>query len=371
MKRGIYVVKTDLEKQIGVREKAFSMVEIFSKYSEVLFIYSWGQYVYIDEFVNKQRLKSQRLRTNTLIDKIKSINSVMYSEFRKKVDYIYMRYTISDKSIYEVLKKAKDYKIKTFLEIPVMPYVKELLLQKKYFRFIIDKLIFSKIINYVDYIPTTSEFYLKNENLNNKLIRYCNGVNVNKYPIRKRPPFEDKINILMVTSITFWQGIDRILEGLYNFYKDNVKFKIYLNIVGVGPEMHRLKKMVKKYSLDRFVNFRGKLSGELLDKQFDLNHIAAGSLGRHRTDNNNISTLKASEYCARGIPFFTSVNEMCFNNSLNFIYFVEANDGPIDFLEIINFYQSINSFNYEKEMREYAIENLNWEKVLKEIILRF
>ena len=105
---------------------------------------------------------------------------------------------------------------------------------------------------------------------------------------------------------------------------------------------------------------------------FNKADIAVGSLGCHRILINNIRSLKNREYCARGIPFFYSDIDDDFEDK-DFILKFPANDDAINIDIIINFLTS-NKFDAIR-IRNYAVENLTWErqfdKVLKVMLTNF
>jgi hypothetical protein len=69
-----------------------------------------------------------------------------------------------------------------------------------------------------------------------------------------------------------------------------------------GDEIN-LKNLASRLRINDHIIFHGFVHGKELDRLFEQNHIAVGSLGIHRIGLNQLSILKAREYCARGIPF--------------------------------------------------------------------
>ena len=107
-----------------------------------------------------------------------------------------------------------------------------------------------------------------------------------------------------MANLSFWHGYDRMIKGLYNYYQNNNNFPVFLKFIGDGPEKQKLMFLVEKLKLQQYVSFKGKVDGKELDVHFDGMHIGIDVLGMFRRGFNESSSLKAREYCARGIPLF-------------------------------------------------------------------
>ena len=111
----------------------------------------------------------------------------------------------------------------------------------------------------------------------------------------------------------------------------------------------------------------GAKTGGDLDSLFNKSHVAVNTIGWHRMNIRNSDTLKAREYCARGIPFISSGNDMDFAESFKYIYKVPEDDSPIDISGIIKFYKTLKPGNIVNDMRKYAEKNLTWDNQFKKI----
>ena len=125
-----------------------------------------------------------------------------------------------------------------------------------------------------------------------------------------------------------------------------------------------------KYYYPEPIDFKGLdeifLSGEALDFMYDEADLAIGSLGRHRQNTNQVSTLKIKEFCARGKPFIYSNDEPTLNGLEEFALKVPANDSSIDFKKVIQFYLKVEkSVEIPKRMRKIAIEKYDWVHQIK------
>jgi len=159
-----------------------------------------------------------------------------------------------------------------------------------------------------------------------------------------------------------------VIKGLFEYYKTDPSINVYFHIVGAGAELENLKKLTESLGLSEFVIFHGPKHGEELDRLFDEAHVAIGSLGNHRKGLRVSADLKTREYCARGIPFVISYDDVDFPDDFPYMLKVPADESPVDIEQILQFYERIKDRHIVKEMRDYAEKNLSWEAKLKPVI---
>jgi glycosyltransferase involved in cell wall biosynthesis len=192
-----------------------------------------------------------------------------------------------------------------------------------------------------------------------------NGFDINSVILRLLPNYNGIcLHLLCVANVSRWHGIDRLIEGLAAY---NGPLKIILHIAGEGYELPHLKQMVTERKLIEQVIFHGFKSGNKLDSLFNICHIAIGSLGLHRIGLNESSTLKAREYCARGIPYIIACGDPDFPDDFPYILRVPPDESPIDIESVVHFAQKVCAdSDHPKKMRKYAEENLDWSiKMMK------
>lgn len=186
-----------------------------------------------------------------------------------------------------------------------------------------------------------------------------NGINV--YSIRLRKPVNftgDELDILCVGNVNKWHGYDRLIKGVAR-YNGNTKIRIH--IVGEGKEISNLQKLANDFKLEDVLKFYGFLAGKALDEVFDRCHIAVGTLGIHRLGMAQASVLKVREYCARGIPFMNGTFDPDFPEDYPYLINVPQNEDAVDIETVINFLNNISSYMQAcRDMREYAVKNLDW-----------
>lgn len=198
-------------------------------------------------------------------------------------------------------------------------------------------------------------------------ITYDNGIDLKSIPLRKRRAPDGVVRLLAVAKFSPHHGVDRLIRGLA-VYKGQRPVRITL--VGVGAENPKLERLVSELGLEGEVVFAGAATGDRLNTFFDEADIAVGSLGLHRIGISLGSTMKAREYCARGIPFIYSFPEKGFKGNESFTLLLPNDDGPIAIEEVVDFADRIAAnLEVESEMRHFAEEHFDWkvqmDKVLK------
>ena len=375
---------------VGFLKKVISQCKVFSNfYTTYLFISRKDRAVlYKISNDNKTEIESFKYKSffeyKSNVDSLKNIRSYFrFSYFYNLVTFIqkkynvhisYFRSTIPLNPLIKAIKKGKKNKIINIYEYPTYPYEEE---YKKIIGSIKYNLIWKKglvkIENLVDLIvgiTAQKEIILKNKK--NKLVLITNGIDIKSTKIKNRVSIANEkkvINLLSVANINNWHGFDRIIKGLYEYYKNDPKIKIYYHCVGEGRELENLKKLTKELNIEKYVIFHGTKTGKELDKLFDIADIGIGSLGMYRISLQYGATLKLREYCARGLPFVYGYDDIDFEN-FRYSLRVSNDNSSINVNNIIEFYESIKNENYTEEMRKYAEKNLTWEVKMKPVIDR-
>jgi len=285
-------------------------------------------------------------------------------------DFYYIRRIIPvTPAMLKALKKLKQNDKIIFYEIPTFPWKEEAKKSFNKISYCMDVLSYGKLLKLVDYIPA---IYDDNTTLKdiekNKFIKINNGISTENIKLKKMKNKSNFLYFISIAHIAFWHGYDRIIKGLYEYYKNNPEKEVYYHCVGEGPELTNLKELTKELNLEKYVIFHGTKTGEELDEVVDISDIAFSSLGLHRIGAG--SPLKAREYCARGIPFVISYDDWDFPESFPFVYRIPKDDSPVDINEVIEWYEKLlkEHPNYSLEMRKYAEDNLSWDAKMKPVI---
>jgi len=289
-----------------------------------------------------------------------------------KFDYYYIR-RISPvtPAMLNALKKLREENKIIFYEIPTFPWKEEAKKNFNKISYCMDVLSYGKLLKLVDYVPaiyndsaTLSKIEKK------KFIKISNGISAKNIKLKRNKKNDNTINFVSVAFTAKWHGYDRIIKGLYEYYKTNPEKEIYYHCVGEGSDLENLKTLVRELSLEKYVIFHGIKTGEDLDKVVDECDIAFGSLANHRKRLYADSALKNREYCARGIPFVIASDDQDFSETFPFVYRIPKDDTPVDVSQVIKWYENLikEHPNYSMEMRRYAEENLSWDAKMKPVI---
>lgn len=353
-----------ITKKILAQQKAFEENGYYCKLGYLKYINNKLYYIIDNEkiylygkgFLSKIKL---RLYQNNILKWILS--------HKNNIIFIYLRYNQIANPFYTFLfNKINKYNIKLIVEIPTYPYDQELKPRTIFNKidYFLEKKYRKKFFSNFSYIVTYSD---DNLIFNTPTIKINNGIDLETIPLRNHIRNINEINLIGVAGLSFWHGFDRIIEGLYNYYRGSYNKIVNFYIIGGNQynlEFKRLSKLIKNYNLDNHVFMIGEKYGKELDYYFNLADLAIGSLGRHRTGITQMQSLKNVEYAARDLPFTYSENNNYFDNT-NFIIKFSQDDSPIDINLIIDF---LNNFNYKTgEIRNFA-SPLTWKVQIKKIL---
>ena len=198
---------------------------------------------------------------------------------------------------------------------------------------------------------------------NNKIINVTNGYNVSKINFNDSLSNDNKtIKLVGVAAIADWHGFDRVIRSMKNSIN-----KIEFNIIGNGPELGSLKKLVNSNNLNKFVKFHGNLQGKELEDIYYKSDIGIATCAGFRKNINKASDLKSREYVNYGIPFISSVDDDDFVGC-NFVFKVLNDESLINLDKIIGSFHSRKLTNDRALINKYAVENLSFNSKVKKIL---
>jgi glycosyltransferase involved in cell wall biosynthesis len=193
-----------------------------------------------------------------------------------------------------------------------------------------------------------------------------NGYDVNSVPVRHPTLFNEReLHLLCVANVSHWHGLDRLIRGLAIYHGSTT---VKLHIAGEGAEVSSIQKLTNEMGISDHVIFHGFTTGTALDTLFNTCHIAVGSLGIHRIGLTESSTLKAREYCARGIPYIIACKDPDFPDDYPYIYRIPPDETPLNIKEVVEFTKSVYADpDHPQKMRRYADEHLDWSVKMKQL----
>jgi len=368
-------------KDRGILRKVKSQSIVFKKEFENVYLYiTRNEEAVLYKVEIDDMLEIQTFRYNTFSSfkegsRIRKIRGFLrYNLFLKylneiiqlyEIDILYMRESPQTKKMMSIVKNKRLIKLLEYFTYPYEEEYKNILPK-------LDRIFFGndkrrRMEKLVDLVVGISAE--KNLNVDEKFILITNGIQLDSMKVKKQNK-KNYLNLLSIAVVSFWHGYDRIIKGLYEYYKTNPEKEIYYHCVGEGSDLENLKTLVRELSLEKYVIFHGIKTGEDLDKVVDECDIAFGSLANHRKKLYADCALKNREYCARGIPFVIASDDPDFPETFPFVYRIPKDDTPVDINQVVKWYESLIKAhpNYSMEMRKYAEQNLSWDAKMKPVI---
>lgn len=291
----------------------------------------------------------------------------------KDADFIYIRIPrFISKQMLRFLEgfKKTNPNSSVILEVPTYPYDVMMKNWKLYPALLKDRAHRSELVRYVDRISDLSE----TENIFGiETVQIINGVDLDRVHERKiGPRHPDELNIMCSSFYRDYHGIDRLIDGLGDYYRSEPQVEVNLYLAGGGDELPRLKRMVKSLGLEDHVFFPGVLNEEELDVLYEKCSLAVGVLGLFRAGATTTSALKTREYLAKGMPFIYAGSLDVFDKKPQpFCLQFSNDDTPIDIHTVVAFYEDVYAKSSEEEVikaiRDYAEDAIAMTKAMKNV----
>jgi Glycosyltransferase len=355
-----YITNEDINthNNIGVKKKIYAQTRVFKKhFSRCLITYYAYGIAYLldnDHIIEKEIVLSREACFRCYCKWIKKYHCC----------WIYMRCLIPASYHYLCfLRELKEIGVRLVLEYPSYPYDNEvknedILREDREYR--------GQIRNFVSQATT----YTKGEIVHGiHTISLQNGVDLYENPIRKMTKKGTNIRLLAVAGFSFYHGFERVLEGLYQYYKNSRGYNFYFYMVGEGAEKRNYIHLVKKYGLEQYVEFCGYKTGAELDWYYDNADIGVAPLGMYKVGVVSATPIKTREYCSRGLPFIYGYEDDGFTGKEPYVRKVSNSPEPIDMGAIIELYEAtVENENILNNMRSYTEENFSWDILLRDVV---
>lgn len=211
----------------------------------------------------------------------------------------------------------------------------------------------------------------ENQVSGSEYVRLISGdaVNTSDFKIRTPELSKDEFNLIFlkgaVTEADF-NGLDRVFNGIKQ-YRGEKKLKMYL----FGSNLVSEKEMVRKLGIESNVHFGDFVNKQEIDELINHMHIGISALGVHRKGIRDTTTIKSREYTARGLPFvYGHIDpDFSFNPTAKmFSYQIAGEDTPLNFEEILNWYQKLDVTGVLSTMRNYSETWLDYKIKMKKIL---
>lgn len=194
-----------------------------------------------------------------------------------------------------------------------------------------------------------------------KILIIPNGVNLSFFNKRKF----NKKSILFSGAMYGHRGIDVLLESAPNIIKKipDVEF----NLLGDGPEINNLKKIVKDKKIEKNVKFQGWIDRNKIPEKLSEASIGIGPL-KLTTVTQNALPIKILEYMAAGLPIIakkgTLPKDVLEDGENGF--FIDDVDDLIKKMSLLLTDSKINIKMGEKSLEK--VQKFSWEKIAKSIL---
>lgn len=287
-------------------------------------------------------------------------------------DILYFRRIEPSVKLVKTLKKCKKTSpsLKVIMEIPTYPFKGER--GRRNFKQFVNNVIGDLLLNTcVDRVAICGADNAIKSFDRIPVLHFSNGVEQNNLPLNIYQGAANEIHMICVSGCMLSHGYDRMIEGLNNYYKSNPERKVFFHIVGTGEYYNQYVELADQYKLSgKYIFFHGRKVGEELDEIYAKCNMAVAHLAAHRIGVNTISSLKSREYAIRGIPFISStIFDFSCEKTDKYIYYVPANETPIDIYGIVDFFDKVYISNdISPIIRDTFSEMCDWKNTFKPVI---
>lgn len=217
----------------------------------------------------------------------------------------------------------------------------------------------SKIL--VSNIPT-KEIMKSYYNVNEEKIEIVpNGVDLSFFKIKNRDP-----NKIVFSGVMYHhRGLDVLLDASPKVVKEVPKTK--LTLLGDGPEMKKLKDIVKEKNLEQNIEFKGWIDRKDIPQHLSNASIGIGPLKR-TTVTENALPIKVLEYMASSLPILAKTGtlpEDVLRNNENGWFINDSSELSEKIIELEKNPELVKKMG-EKSLE--MVQKFSWERIVKKII---
>jgi len=283
-------------------------------------------------------------------------------------DLIFIRYTLMIPTQFVFIQLARKLhpSSKIIFDMPTYPYEQEWQGWKGRLGLYWDRKYRSRLSKYVDGVTHSGK---EQSIFEIKTIPTGNGIASSLIADQNNSSKDDsRLNLITVGKLQFWHGLDRLIRGLKEYLDVAHGRKIHIHVVGEGPEKSTLEALCSELHLTENITFHGPVVGSQLLSLIDQADIAIGTLGLHRKNVAVDSSLKHRLYCARGIPFVLSSQDVDFEKDLPYVYYADPDESNIEFEVLIKWFDRLDKAITWQKMTSYAESHLSWKVKMKQIV---
>lgn len=293
----------------------------------------------------------------------------------KNLDIVYFRkpsyidrYTIK---LLKVIKRLNP-QCMVFFELPTYPYDKEKKGIIKFPLLIKDRWHRRKLHHYVDRIVLVASHVPVVFNV--PTITITNGIDFSQLSLRKIQDNPDEVHAVIVGNFEFWHGLDRLIDGMTQYYSNPANSrKFILHVVGPTERVLDINEAgIANLITRNLLCLYGVLPFTEVTKVYDKVSLAFSSLGIHRIDVGSInSSVKSREYSAKGLPIISDTKIDFIPDGYEYFYKVPEDNTVVSIEDIIEFHDKVYSKAPDivaSEIREFAKNRCSAEAMMRPVL---
>ncbi len=223
------------------------------------------------------------------------------------------------------------------------------------------------------YISVTSCCLYQHGRPDDDWLLFENGIDISNYTIHDVPPLDapdSTVNLLMIANMQSWHRSERILHALKDYTGAH---KLHLIVASPESDEYRaMQRLANELGVAEMIDFNGFLPISKINEIAETCHLAVGQLSGSEYGVMETHAIKHKDYCALGLPMFSTCTDTSFPDDYPYYYFLKDTDADINLDEIIQWYEKIRSEHpgHRREMYEHAKKNLQYNGYAEEIIRR-
>lgn len=289
--------------------------------------------------------------------------------------FVYVRRATADKYYVSFFKelKARWPECKVIVEIFTYPYDKDDFAKWNAWPFYFKEIACrSRLKRYVDRFVT----YTKDEEIFGvSTICTTNGIDCNTVRCVRGEYKDKELHLIGVAYMQRQHGYERVIQGLAQYYKQrNNDYRIYLDLVGDGPEKCKYQRLAEKYHLEEYIAFFPTTKGEELEELYDRADIALAAFGMYKVGYYEpIGAIKTRECLAKGLPMISGSPIDIVNEGSVYAKIFSNDRAPVDMEEVLTFFENIKKQGKTKKnvamtLRKYAEIHASMSTVMYPIV---
>ncbi|MGX8701578.1 glycosyltransferase [Caproiciproducens sp.] len=368
---------------LGVKNKIEGQVGAFEKLGYQVTYSMWQGSMF--QFFGAEPQKSGFDSSGGIM---KQLTQIALEYVRKhSFDVLYLRLDRVSFDMLGICRTARENRVKTIVaEIPNYPYLGDYVRNIRY-----AKTLKTRAVTAAKVAVTAADDRLSGRRLKRyadavvlygnradsffgvKAMNGDNGINIDGIsPVPHCGDVDKDIVFLGVAGTLWWQGYDRVLEGMSQYKKkkpDGAPALKFVLVGGDATEMPEFRALVDRLGLTEDVTFCGFKKGRELSDIYQTVDVGVSSLGCYRRGLTACFSLKAREYCAAALPFLYAYDDSKIGSDTPFALRLPNDGTAVDMDAVIEFVRNCRRDpSIARKEREFAEKNYDWKTIMKQVL---